>query len=820
MATPPLNGAAVNGNGHAVDGSSTPKGVNGDAGEAQSRFATGLILPPKEIKTIIDRTASFVARSANPIQFEEKVREGQRSDPKFSFLNPADPYHAYYRHKIMKISQGEEDETPVPEKVEEEKVVEEKKPKGGIVPLEPPPSDFILDIPPVNAVDLDIIKLAALFTARRGRSFLSKLAAREARNYEFEFLRPTHSMFSYFNSLVEQYSKVLLPSKEMLEKLKRGTEEGARWKMLEISKQHAEWERLKQEKEKRKQDDKAAERIAFAEIDWHDYAIVQTIEFTTADANSELPEPMTINEMISRTLAQKKMAAMIMEDTVDEVEAVRARQAAEAEAQAEALGVNGAAEGDGTMEVSDDEDNEVKERKRKEEEERQREMERARAIQATSMDASGPMKIRTDYVPRLGAKGAKVTMTTCAVCGQQVPVDELQEHMRIELLDPRWKSQRDALEARRAQANELQRGANVESSLRNLARARVDIFGTEVDEEKRKLEEEAEQARRKEREKNVWDGHTASKDKTLDKYQSNVNFEEQIAAIHRAKGLSATDTGAGPGIGPSAGPGVPSLPAPPPSLPAPPRQAAGTPGAVSDPAFAAATVSAGPQPATMYAGQQQQQQQQPAPVMLPPLHYQGLDAAQPFGFQPPPSAAAGPPTPAGVGMGGMGGATSPPGMHPSRLAALGASPPLGTVRSADQMESVEGGGMGEGDGGLPPAKKQKIARLPGGQYYPEQNWIDLHPYPISIQIQLPTDPSKPEWKLDGSIVTLPEIPVTYLVSTLRDHLARTIGSSVPLSRIMLSFGGKMLTNANTLASYNVEDEDLLVMSVRDAKKRK
>lgn len=129
-------------------------------------------------------------------------------------------------------------------------------------------------------------------------------------------------------------------------------------------------------------------------------------------------------------------------------------------------------------------------------------------------------------------------MTTCSVCGQQVPVDELQEHMRIELLDPRWKSQRDAIEARRAQANELQRGANVESSLRSLARARVDIFGTEVDEEKRKKEEEEELKRRKEREKNVWDGHTASRDRTLDKYQSNTNFEEQIAAIHRAKGLT------------------------------------------------------------------------------------------------------------------------------------------------------------------------------------------------------------------------------------------------------------------------------------------
>lgn len=777
-------------NGHVVNGNAVNEETNGTS-EAQARFATGLILPPPDIKSIIDRTASYVARSATPLLFEDKVREAQRSDPKFSFLNPADPYHAYYRHKMTKIEQGEEDEVAAPV-VKEEVSIKDETPKSGIIALEPPPADFILDLPPISALDLDIIKLTALFTARRGRSFLTNLAAREARNIEFEFLRPTSSLFGYFNSLVEQYSKVLLPSKETITRLARDSEEGARWKILEVSRQHAEWEKIKKEKEKKRQDDKEAEKIAFAEIDWHDYAIVQTIEFTVADANSELPPPMTVDEMISRTLAQKKMAAMIMEDTADEVEAVKARQAAEEIANSNAkTNVNGAPDGDGMMDVSDDEAYESKERIKKEEEDRQLEMERARAIQATSMDASGPMKIRTDYVPKLGGRGTKVTMTTCAVCGQQVPVDELQEHMRIELLDPRWKSQRDVLEARRAQLNELQRGANVETSLRSLARARVDIFGTEADEEKRKREEQAEQERRKEREKDVWDGHTASKDKTLDKFQSSSNIDEQIAAIHRAKGLAAVESTNGPGIGPAAGPGVVhSLPAPPPSLPAPPRR--DTPGGVPDPAFAAATVSAGPQPASMYSGQT-------APVMLPPLHYQGLDAAQPFGFQPPQAAVGG------------------PGMHPQRLAALSGTPPIpmqaGMIRPADQMEGIE-------TDGIPPAKKQKVGRLPGGQYYPEQNWIDLHPHPISVQVQLPVDSSKPEWKLDGSVVTLNEVPVTLLVSTLRDHVVRHINSTVPLSRIMLSLNGKLLTNANTLASYNIEDEDLLVLSLREAKKKK
>ena len=85
---------------------------------------------------------------------------------------------------------------------------------------------------------------------------------------------------------------------------------------------------------------------------------------------------------------------------------------------------------------------------------------------------------------------------------------------------------------------------------------------------------------------------------------------------------------------------------------------------------------------------------------------------------------------------------------------------------------------------------------------------------------MPNDASKPEWKLDGSVVTLPEIPVGFLVSTVRDHLVRQMGSGVPLSRIILSFNGKMLTNANKLAFYNIEDEDTLVLSMRDAKKKK
>jgi splicing factor 3A subunit 1 len=52
------------------------------------------------------------------------------------------------------------------------------------------------------------------------------------------------------------------------------------------------------------------------------------------------------------------------------------------------------------MEESDDEDQELRVRRKREEEERVQELERAKAIQASSMDAGGPIKIREGWVPK------------------------------------------------------------------------------------------------------------------------------------------------------------------------------------------------------------------------------------------------------------------------------------------------------------------------------------------------------------------------------------------------------------------------------------
>lgn len=69
------------------------------------------------------------------------------------------------------------------------------------------------------------------------------------------------------------------------------------------------------------------------------------------------------------------------------------------------------------------------------------------------------------------------------------------------------------------------------------------------------------------------------------------------------------------------------------------------------------------------------------------------------------------------------------------------------------------------------------------------------------------------------MATIPDLPLNLLISTLRERILQHTGSSISASRIRLAYAGKMLTNSNTLAMYNLEDEDLLVLSIRDLKKK-
>ena len=122
----------------------------------------------------------------------------------------------------------------------------------------------------IAAFDLDVIKLTAQFVARNGKSFLTGLTSREHMNPQacvpapgvggcmargatsdarvvppqFNFLKPTHSMFTFFTALADAYSKVLMPSKSLSKRLQGDAAD--RSAVLDRCLKRLEWERTQE----------------------------------------------------------------------------------------------------------------------------------------------------------------------------------------------------------------------------------------------------------------------------------------------------------------------------------------------------------------------------------------------------------------------------------------------------------------------------------------------------------------------------------------------------------------------------------------------
>lgn len=66
------------------------------------------------------------------------------------------------------------------------------------------------------------------------------------------------------------------------------------------------------------------------------------------------------------------------------------------------------------------------------------------------------------------------------ITGERILASKMPEHMRIGLLDPRWLEQRDrGLRERQGGEEVYAPGLDIESSLKQLAERRTDIFGVE-----------------------------------------------------------------------------------------------------------------------------------------------------------------------------------------------------------------------------------------------------------------------------------------------------------------------------------------------------
>ena len=78
-------------------------------------------------------------------------------------------------------------------------------------------------------------------------------------NPQFHFLKPTHSMFTFFTSLADAYSKVLMPPKGLPEKLKKSVSDMTT--VLERCVNRLEWERSQEQARQKAEDEIEQERI-------------------------------------------------------------------------------------------------------------------------------------------------------------------------------------------------------------------------------------------------------------------------------------------------------------------------------------------------------------------------------------------------------------------------------------------------------------------------------------------------------------------------------------------------------------------------------
>lgn len=598
----------------------------------------GMIHPPPDIRSIVDKTAQFVAK--NGPEFEKRILANEKNNVKFNFLNATDPYHAYYQHRVSEFKaqlaappgavsvaapvKSEGEARAAAQEQSEADAEEAAAVKAPRKVLEPPePDAYTVHVPELaGSLDVDIIKLTAQYVARNGKTFLTGLTSREHSNPQFSFLKPTHSMFTFFTALADAYSKVLVPPKGMVEKLKKDV--GNKTGILERCLHRLEWERSQARARQKAEDEIEQERMQMALIDWHDFVVVETIEFADEE-DDELPQPMTLEEVIARS--------KITPADEEEAEATEAGREMEMDMDEEELQL--VEEGMKTTTIADG--------KTPAEE------------QAEEDEDEAPVRIVTNWKrpeERLQqAEKDASKMVLSPITGELIPVNEMAEHMRISLIDPKYKEQKERMMAKLRETT-LAPDDEISRNIVGLARTRPDIFGTTEEEVSNAVMAEIE-VKKDEPKQVIWDGHTGSIGRTATQAMAQtMTIEEQIAAIHREKATLGPD---GRPLPAPPAPAVPRLaptparpPMPPPGLalnipPRPPhlgQQSSSAPQLAQPPARPAVVVPTppprpAPAPPTLPTPAVMLTRPAPPapPVMMPPL---GAPPSQYTPLPPPP----------------------------------------------------------------------------------------------------------------------------------------------------------------------------------------
>ena len=409
-----------------------------------------------------------------------------------------------------------------------QELIKKRKPKKEYI-KPPKMTRFVVPYPDkISSYELDIMKLTAQFAAYLGKSFVRELLNEEPDNDMFNFLSAINPRFQYFQRLVDSYKTILdyhenyhyYKDKNDINNDNNSVERFKnlhlnRDKLMDViigSSQYTHNETIEQEKNYERE---KFDRLANALIDWQNFSVLETIEFESNDINLVVPGKNI-----------QEIDAIL--DTTQDVEP----ELNEPILVGDDDGIND------DMEISsDDDDEDMKDSNMDNNNSNNNDSNNVDTnkviMQPSSLinkPKSVPMpapkgvtvpddlhikpRLETERDLELRMKLEKLLRDShieselnqkCPICQELIPVNQLSEHIKIELLDPKWKEQKEALKLRLLQSS----FASNDQIARNLSKFKEQHeaqFGIKNDV---KTDDGTKTGENEENKKNIpWDGHT------------------------------------------------------------------------------------------------------------------------------------------------------------------------------------------------------------------------------------------------------------------------------------------------------------------------
>lgn len=398
-------------------------------------------------------------------------------------------------------------------------------------------------------------------------------------------------------------------------------------------------------------------------------------------------------------------------------------------------------------------------------------------------DDEPPMRIVKNYKrpeERMPAERDPTKFVVSPITGELIPISEMEEHMRISLIDPKYKEQKERMMAKIKETT-LAPDDEISRNIIGLARTRPDIFGTTEEEVSNAVKAEIEKKKDEQPKQVIWDGHSGSIGRTATQAMSMGGEEQQFD--------------------PSNVRGPAPLPQPGMQLPRPPQPLS----LINVPRF-----TPNPMPYHMHP---------------PPHHMQGVPHMMPNMHQPPPPGQqqmirmSGP-------MGHMPNSIPPPPGHtsqfmpgPPRFPMPPPPPhmptmvnPIGIPQPPPPLPPQP---PAEEHPPLPDEPEPKRLRTDDASLIPAEQFLAQHPGPARISVSVP---NLDEGNLQGQVLEIPVQSLSDTVGSLKEQIAGEL--QLPANKQKLSVRTSFLKDNLSLAYYNVGPGVVINLALRERGGRK